>query len=119
MKSTKEIALERAIAMLKAANATFAVITESGEEIIHGDIQIVKKADLKRKKKDRPLGALVNHYGPIVKNMSPGDVVTVPANDFVPQELRSAISAWACEHWGAKSAITSVRPEGVEVLRIV
>lgn len=119
-KSAKEIAFDRALAMLKASGVKFAIITESGQEITHGDISIVQRVEKKRVvRKDRPVGALVNHYGPYLKKMKPGDVSLIPFGSFKPKELRAAMSAWSCHTWGSKSSITVTKENGIEILRVM
>jgi hypothetical protein len=119
-KSVKQIALGRAINMLKASGAKFAIITDEGETITHGDIEITKKVEKKRYvKTHRPVGALVKHYGPLLKPMQPGDVATVPLGGFELKELRAAISAWGVHAWGPKSCIVASKKDGVEVLRVI
>ena len=118
-KSAKEVALERAVAMLKASGSTFAIITQSGERIIHGDIEIVDKREKKRHPKtSRPIGALVSHYRPFLKTMNPGDCVEVPFGQFAARELRSAMTAWMSVNWGSKSYICVQKDAGFEVLRV-
>ena len=118
-KSAKEIAFDRAIAMLKASGAKFAAISESGQEVIHGDVMIAQKVEKRRKvRPNRPVGALVKYYGPFVKTMQPGDVALIPFGDFAPKELRAAVSAWTCTNWGPKSAITLTKADCIEVLRV-
>jgi len=119
-KSVKQIALSRALSMLKASGAKFAIITEEGETITHGDIEITKKVEKKRHvKTHRPVGALVKHYGPLLKPMKPGDVVTVPLGGFGLRELRAAISAWGVHTWGPKSCIVASKENSVEILRVL
>lgn len=119
-KSAKEVAFDRALAMLRASGVKFAIITESGQEITHGDIAIVQRVEKKRvARTDRPVGALVNHYGPYLKKMKPGDVSLVPLGPFEPKDLRAAMSAWSCHAWGPKSAITVTKENGIEILRVM
>lgn len=117
-KSARDVAVDRSVAMLKASGAVFAIITQSGETIIHGDIAI-SEAPKRRPRPDRPIGALVNHYRPFIEPMTPGDCVTVPFGSFSPRELRSAMSAWMTTHWGHKSYICVQKETEFEVLRVV
>lgn len=119
--NVKQIAIDRAVAMLKAAGTKFVILNEDGDKIIHGDIDIAEPVERKRRlNKDRPRGALINHYGPFVTPLKPGDCATIPRGDFNIRELRSAISAYACHNWGKKSAVVATNgDDGIEILRII
>lgn len=120
-KSVKQIATERAIVMLKASGAKFVILTEDGQKITHGEIDIVEQKAAKRKKNpNRPIGALIKHYGPYVTSLQPGECTTVPRGEFALKEIRSAVSAYASHKWGKKSAIVASKGDDhVELLRLL
>lgn len=118
-KSVKQIATERAIIMLKASGAKFVILTEDGQKITHGEIDIVEPKIVRRQKNPgRPIGALIKHYGPYVEAVKPGESTLIPLGPFQMKELRGAVSAYACHRWGKKSAIVASKGEDcVEILR--
>lgn len=119
--SVKQIAIDRAVVMLKAAGAQFVILNEAGEKITHGNIDIAVPVERKRRTKtDRPIGALINYYGPFLAPLKAGDSATVPRGDFNLKEIRAAMSAYACHKWGKKSAIVATKDDDhVEILRLI
>ena len=119
-KSVKQIAMERAIVMLKASGAKFVILTEEGEKITHGEIDAAPTKKKRQKNPNRPIGALIKHYGPYVSSLQPGECATVPRGQFTLKEIRSAVSAYASHKWGQKSAIVASKGDDhVELLRLL
>lgn len=120
--SAISIAIERGTALLRAAQCRFIVVTEQGETIRHGDLQLAepKPESRRRKAEHRPVGALTNHLAPFLTALEPGACVTIPFGPFEAETktLAKAVSAWCSRTWGNKSSIVHLAADGVEVLRV-
>jgi hypothetical protein len=111
----KQQTLARALNMLNAIGATYAVIEEDGTK--HGDLEVAEK---KKSGKKYPYGTLSTYAGGHMSNMSVGDIEEIPFGEFAGEEVRSAAVSWACYHWGNGTVTTATDREKniVEVLRI-
>lgn len=116
MSNIKQQTLKRALAMLDAIGATYAVIEEDGTK--HGALEVAeKKSKTPRKFKH---GELSNHVKPFIEKMKVGQVVEVPVSGYPIEHIRSAVVSWAGYRWG-KGSITTVSSKEknlVEALRI-
>ena len=113
-----QTALERALRMLDAIGAQYA-IQYDGQT--YGALELAPPP--KRRKDGRPhykRGTTRAHYWPYIKDMAVGDDVSIPYADFDPHILAGNTSA-ACTHaWGLQSAVVQRDDEArvVNVLRI-
>lgn len=112
-------AVMRAITMLNAAGASYAVMF-NGETF--GDLEVKpppakKHANYTRYKR----GTTRAHYLPYMEALEPGGVVSIPYGDFDPRTLAANISAYCVNAWGKGAAMTSRNDsaQSVDVLRIV
>ena len=115
MSGVKQQTLTRALNMLNALGATYAVIEEDGTK--HGTLEVVepKKRGLKYKH-----GELSSYAAAHMANMELGDVAEVPFGKYEGEEVRSAAVSWAGYHWGKGPVTTATVKDKklVEVLRI-
>lgn len=123
LEPTKQIALDRAVLLLKAAGVQYGILLPDGSTV--GELQIVKpKPDKKVKFK-----SLGYDYTPIYKivfeTMQPGDCYTFELPADAPKEvttarLSAALSGAAGWKWGKGSNIVRQIPgtRKVEVLRV-
>lgn len=118
MSHVSEVAITRALALLKSVNAQFKIITADGQE--HGDLEVVQPKERKRQKGLYGYGELNHYFLPLVEKMKPGEQVNVPFDRYECERLRGALSAWLVKKWGKGNTITSVNRESkvVEVLRV-
>lgn len=119
MSDVKSIALERAIAYLKAAGCKYAVVPPNGEPIING-VEIAAPKERKRSNSVYKFGELSKHYKKYLSlDVAPGVVQTLPLNGYDQHVLRGSISAWLTTNWGKKSYITNLNGDTVEILRVI
>ena len=119
----QQVAVERAVQLLRASGASFKVIWFDKE---YGELEVkpVKPAKgngthrAKAEAEGRKYGDLKNHYWPVVQGLSVGEVVVVPFGTFRKDTLQKAVSSGLCHLWGSGSNITSLSDAGVEVLRV-
>ena len=114
MSGVKQQTLKRALAMLNAIGASYAVIDEEGTK--HGTLEITEK----KTRGKYPYGTLSTYAGKHIANMSVGDIQEIPFGEFDGESVRSAAVSWACYHWG-NGTVTSATVKDkkvVEVLRI-
>lgn len=107
-------AVARAIAMLNAAGAEYAVIFD-GET--HGNLEVKPTS---QRKPRYPRGATRAHYLPHLETLAPGDSAVVPVGPFDPATLAANISAYCYHTWGAGAGMTARNDEAgtIEVLRL-
>ena len=115
MSGVKQQTLTRALNMLNAIGATYAVIEEDGTK--HGTLEV---ADKKKSGSKYPYGTLSKYAGQHMANMSVGGIEEIPFGNFEGEEVRSAAVSWACYHWGNGTVTTATVKDKqiVEVLRI-
>lgn len=119
MSQVSEMAITRALALLKSANVQFKIITPEGVE--YGELEVVQPKERKRQKGLYEYGELNQYFMPFVEKMKPGEQVNVPFDKYECERLRGALSAWLVKHWGKGNSITAVNRESkvVEVLRVL
>ena len=115
MSGIKKQTMERAISMLNALGATFAIIEKDGTK--HGTLEVIGG---KRAKNKYPFGELSNYAKTYIEKMKVGEVKEVPYGKYEPEEVRSAVVSWAGYHWGNGSMATATVKDKkvVEILRI-
>ena len=115
--SVQQLAIERAVNMLKGAGAQFKIITADGQHF--GELEAVVPAPRKRKVYTRPQGEMRDHYLKYVIGMVPGGYAEVPAGPYELEDVRGPLTAWMHSKWGTGSAITSINRDKnvVEVIR--
>jgi hypothetical protein len=115
MSGVKQQTLKRALAMLNAIGATYAVVEENGTK--HGTLEV---AETKKRSSKYKHGELSGYAMKWMVGMKVGDVKEVPFDKYTGEELRSATVSWACYHWGTGTVTTATNKDKkvVEVLRI-
>jgi hypothetical protein len=115
MSGVKQQTLTRALNMLNALGATYAVIEEDGTK--HGTLEVAETKKRSSKYKHGELSAYASTH---MANMSAGDVEEVPFGKYEGEEVRSAAVSWACYHWGNGTVTTATNKDKkvVEVFRI-
>lgn len=116
MSDLRNEAIKRAVLLLQASKAKFKVIAEDGTE--YGDLAIAPPVSGIKRKRMFKSGELQAHYKPYLDKLEPGDLASIPILSYPPESLRSAITAAACNRWGKGSAMSCVREDNVELLRI-
>lgn len=113
---TEQIAIDRAITLLRSLKAQYKIILPDGTE--YGELTVAK-AKAKRTFK-HPHGMMSAYFQPLVKDMKPGDVLVIDASIYGPVDLRATLSGWCSARWGKGNVITSINHEtnSVEVLRV-
>lgn len=112
--------LRKALAMLNATGAKYAVV--DFDNVKHGTLEIAPaKIAGKRASSITPIGAVLEHSMPYIKDMQPGDVVQIPATDvFTTHRIQSTVTGWIWRTWGEGAATTHQNHKNntLEVLRI-
>ena len=112
--SIKELALQKAIAMLQGANAKYKIVDEDGNEYSNF-------VEQRKRKSMFPLGSITNHLKPYIENMSAGELVEIPGAEFPLESLQSTTTAWFCTNVGKGSCMTAINRDKnvVEVIRLI
>jgi hypothetical protein len=116
-----EIAVTRAVTMLRAAKAKYLIQLPNGDVLSHGGLELAVPKNITRKRRDPsvPYGsytALIRAAG--LDSMAVGDIITIDTAGFDVEAVRGVISARACKAWGNRSSITAVKGSLIEVLRV-
>lgn len=115
MSGVKQQTLTRALNMLNAIGATYAIIEENGTK--HGTLEV---AEAKKRNSKYAHGELSTYASKQLANMPVGDLREIPFGKYEGEEVRSAAVSWACYHWGNGTVTTATIKDKkiVEVLRI-
>lgn len=119
--STRDIALQRAVALLTASGVDWLVVKDGGE---HGPLAGRVKITTGRTKRSRDgmAAAMREKYGwrEKLEACAPGDAVNIVA-DTVEEARRMTtnMTAWASAHWGNGSYISRCVGINVEILRVL
>ncbi len=119
--SVTEIAVTRAVTMLRAADAKYLIQLPGGDVISHGGLELAVPKVNKRQRRDPsvPYGAytaLIRAAG--FDDMAVGDIITIDTTGFEAESVRGVISARASKRWGNQACISSVKGAMIEVLRV-
>lgn len=119
MEQAKQVALDRAIALLKAAGVQYAIITPGGMK--YGDLDVRVKQPRQESKVKRTGFDYTTLWKPVFAALQPGDMhtFTIPAGLTIAN-LHSAISAAACSTFGNGKCIVSRDTQAgtVQILRV-
>jgi hypothetical protein len=116
--SVNQIALDRALKLLAASGAQYAVIGLDG--VKYGTLDVVEPKPAKKKVFTHAHGEFRDYFMPFIGGMKPGDSVKIPPGKYQLEELRGPLSSWCSTHWGAGNTITSIDRKAnlIEVLRV-
>ncbi len=117
----EKLAVNKALAMLKAAGCRFKIIESDGLE--HGELLVAPPPPARqpRRKLAYPLGTFSNHFQPYVSGCEVGQKVTVPYGRFQSESdkssIHSALTGYLSKTWGNGSYFTLPNILGVDVIR--
>lgn len=114
--------LKKAIIDLKTLQAKgfvqFKIQSEMGE---FGDLKLEppKKKKIIRNPSNVPYGAIRQYALPFIQNMQPGDIVSIPINEYIAENLRGNVCSWCTTAWGKKTYTSSYNKttKAIEVYR--
>jgi hypothetical protein len=93
----------------------FKIICGSDE---YGTLEAKKKAPPK-KKRVSPIGLkhgeMRDFVVPIIKEIAPGNIVSIPCKNFPAEIVRSNACAWATVHWGKGTYMSTINREKNEI----
>jgi hypothetical protein len=117
MSMIQQQTLKKAIILLDAIGATYAIIDQEGNK--HGTLDVVD-AKPKRAKSIHPRGYMSDYAESQIGQLKVGDVVELSIDQFGKEGTRGAITAWACNNWGSGKITTGYNKQThkLEVLRI-
>jgi hypothetical protein len=117
MSMIQQQTLKKAIILLDAIGATYAIIDQQGNK--HGTLEVVE-AKTKRAKSKHPRGYMSDYAESQIGHLKVGDVVELSIEQFGKEGTRGAVTAWACNNWGNGKITTGYNKDTnkLEVLRI-
>lgn len=111
--SVQQVAIQRAITLLRAAKAEFAIRAPDGE--VFGELPI---AVVPKKIKVNDFVKMFPGYIDQIKGMQAGDILVWEVPHDKADAFRSCVSASAAQHVGKGQCISTVTDKGVELLRV-
>lgn len=119
MSTPQQLAVDRALTLLRAASAKYKIILPDGTE--YGTLEVKpKKPERKRRATKHPFGEQRAYLAKYLPGLLAGESVKVPVDKYDIEALQSGISAYGVKTWGNGNAITARDKDGqyVEVLRV-
>lgn len=117
----QQMALAKALAMLKGAGAQYIVRMPDGAEHILGDLKLAPpEPEVKpRVRKPRvPLGTYSAIYEPHLKDLEIGAVALVPVEGVDGRALQSACTGWCNSRWGVGACMSHRTDSHIEIMRV-
>ncbi len=115
----KNMTFDKALNLLRVLNAKFIVVSDDGKTHTHGDLRLAEPPQERKRKQIVPMGTYHSIYHPLVKDIKPGDGVSITLPEGMdPEGFRSSMGAWCSKHWGPGSYLTQIEGRVVEVLRV-
>ena len=121
-------AVNEAMLVLRNLGCSYMVLDPQGVMHPHGDLSALmpqQKVKAKPMSTRAPRGSVLCYYKPLIDNLQPGDLVTVPYTSstgvkYPPKTLHSSISSYTNRTWGAGSITASFnhKAKQLEVLRL-
>jgi hypothetical protein len=117
MSMIQQLTLKKAITLLDATGATYAIIDQEGNK--HGTLDVVD-AKPKRAKSKHPRGYMSDYAESQIGHLKVGEIAELGLDQFGKEGTRGAITAWACNNWGNGKITTAFNKQTnkLEVLRI-
>lgn len=119
MEQIKEATLKKAIVLLNAVGAQYAIIDTDGNH--YGGLQIIAPSKHKKRKKNtHPYGTLTKYCLENFKELSVGDVCVFPIGQFDIKDMQRTLSSWLCKLYGNGTHTTCMSEDrkSIEVLRV-
>ena len=119
MEEISKIALGKAIMILAALKADYVIQIPDEPIINEGSLEVVKPSERKRRELTVPYGTYSAFL--IAKGfdkIQPGDVMQLEPGEFDADSLRSSAISRACKLWGNGSAMSTIKNNVVEVMRL-
>lgn len=121
MTEIQQLALSKALAMLKGAGAKYIVVLPDGTEHALGDLKLAPpEPEVKPRTRTQlvPMGTYKNIYEPLLKNLEVGGVAMVPTEGVDARGLQSACTAWCNTKWGVGACMSHRTDSHVEIMRV-
>ena len=115
----KDMTFDRALNILRVLGAKYIVVDEAGNTHMHGDLKLAEPEKPVHRHRKVPVGTYKNLYYPLVKDLQPGNGVTILVPEGMDAEgFRSSMGAWCGKQWGAGTYLTQIEGRTVELLRV-
>jgi hypothetical protein len=93
----------------------FKVVCGSDE---YGTLVVAKKP-VAKKKRASPIGLkhgeMRDFVVPLIENVMPGEIVSIPFQGFPPEIVRGNACAWATIHWGKKTYTSTINRKNNQI----
>jgi hypothetical protein len=117
--NVKTMALNRAMALLRAAGATFAIIDADGTK--HGELELAPPPKVSLRTQVVPRGSMMAVYKAPLDALPVGEMTVIPYgafdNDRDRESLRGSVASYCTRLWGKQTYMTHCNSVGIEVLR--
>lgn len=117
--NVKTMALERALATLRALGMQYIVKDAEGAVHSYGDMRLEVAPPPKAKITRKPRRNLHHLYLPYLEKLAVGEVAVIPpAGGYTTDDFQGTVTAWCGHKWGKGSYMSHQTPAGLEILRI-
>lgn len=120
--SIVDVTMERITKLLDGMRAEYMIILPGGRT--YGTLAApvptttVTRPARKRAPPSLPQGTIQSHIRPFLKDLKPGEVVTIPFLDKTTKhQMQASVTAYCANHWGKGSYVSHVGNNGVELMR--
>jgi hypothetical protein len=116
MEQIKQTTLKKAIVLLNAIGAQYAIIDTDGEK--HGNLEVIEQR--KRRKGLYKHGELTAYCMSNFKELAVGDVLIFPIGPYPIKDMQRTLSSWICKQYGNSTHTTCMSEDrqSIEVLRV-
>lgn len=117
MNQIEKNVLAKVTNVLQSLGLKYAIVDSDGNK--HGDLNVAQEKKLKRRRSIFPLGELRNHIMPHLQSILINTTKHVPCGKYPVESVRSSISSYATQLWGAGTYKTHISADKkfVEVTR--
>jgi len=114
-----QIALNKAIMLLKAIKAEYVIQIPDEPIINEGSLEVVAPRERKRRQMTVPYGTYSTFLtGKGFDKMQPSDVFLLEPGEFDAESLRSAAVSRGCKLWGNGSVMSTIKNNVIEFMRL-
>lgn len=117
MNQIEKNVLAKVTNVLQSLGLKYAIVDSDGNK--HGELNVAQEKKLKRRRSIFPLGELRNHIMPHLQSILINTTKHVPCGKYPVESVRSSISSYATQLWGAGTYKTHISADKkfVEVTR--
>ncbi len=117
LKKLLDQSVKHLLALESRGHVTFKVITTEGKEF--GSLEVKPTEKKKKKKLSLPYGEIRQYLLPILKDVQPDQVISIPLGRYKAESVRGNACSWCTTVWGKGTYSSTVNKvdKAVEIYR--